>query len=204
MDVFDLDSALVRDYERFARSFTTIRAQDSDSFTTMTWEAQPGERADYDGSWDESWMERDDEFTDPPVHSEDFCGCSISIDDDDNEFLFDSESSEEEADPDIPLELRRQDEKINLSLKEWRSAILAFKESGWDAKGDLDVYSTPGISIGNEDGIEMQEAGYSLWRLIDQNPTLAQSVGLDINLFFLLTQFVGKGQFSIRESRACD
>jgi hypothetical protein len=28
MDVFDLDSALVRDYERFARSFTTIRAQD--------------------------------------------------------------------------------------------------------------------------------------------------------------------------------
>ena len=24
----------------------------SDSFTTMSWSAQPGERADYDGSWD--------------------------------------------------------------------------------------------------------------------------------------------------------
>jgi hypothetical protein len=28
MDVFGLDHALVQDYERFARSFTTIRAQD--------------------------------------------------------------------------------------------------------------------------------------------------------------------------------
>ncbi|WP_280980431.1 DEAD/DEAH box helicase [Bradyrhizobium sp. ISRA463] len=28
MNVFDLDSALVRDYERFARSFTKIRAKD--------------------------------------------------------------------------------------------------------------------------------------------------------------------------------
>jgi hypothetical protein len=28
MDVFDLDEALVRDYERFARSFTHIRAID--------------------------------------------------------------------------------------------------------------------------------------------------------------------------------
>ena len=28
MDVFDLDRALIQDYERFARSFTTIRAQD--------------------------------------------------------------------------------------------------------------------------------------------------------------------------------
>src|ERR1700685_3416861 len=28
MDVFDLDHSLVQDYERFARSFTTIRARD--------------------------------------------------------------------------------------------------------------------------------------------------------------------------------
>ena len=28
MDVFDLDGALVKDYERFARSFTKIRAED--------------------------------------------------------------------------------------------------------------------------------------------------------------------------------
>jgi hypothetical protein len=28
MDVFDLDRCLVVDYERFARSFTTIRAED--------------------------------------------------------------------------------------------------------------------------------------------------------------------------------
>jgi phosphoglycolate phosphatase-like HAD superfamily hydrolase len=28
MDVFDLDGTLVRDYERFARSFTKIRAED--------------------------------------------------------------------------------------------------------------------------------------------------------------------------------
>jgi hypothetical protein len=28
MDVFDLDSAVVKDYERFARSFTQIRAED--------------------------------------------------------------------------------------------------------------------------------------------------------------------------------
>ena len=28
MDVFDLDGTLVKDYERFARSFTKIRAED--------------------------------------------------------------------------------------------------------------------------------------------------------------------------------
>jgi len=114
--------------------------------------------------------------------------------------LFHSDSSEEEEDPDIPLELCRQGEKINLSLKEWSAAILAFKESGWEPGGDLDVYSTPGIGIGSEDGLAMQEAGNELWRMIDQNPALAESVGLDIDLFFSLTRFVGRGQFSVRES----
>jgi hypothetical protein len=175
----------------------------SDSFTTMSWSAQPGERTDYDGSWDDSWMKQD-EYSDTPVHSEDFRDCSISVDDDDNELLFHSDSSEEEEDPDIPLELCRQGEKINLSLKEWSAAILAFKESGWEPGGDLDVYSTPGIGIGSEDGLAMQEAGNELWRMIDQNPALAESVGLDIDLFFSLTRFVGRGQFSVRESGACD
>jgi hypothetical protein len=175
----------------------------SDSFTTMSWSARLGERTDYDGSWDDSWMQRDDQSSDTPVHSEDFRGCSISVDDDDNDLLFDSESSEEEE-PDISLELCRQGEKINLSLNEWRAAILAFKQSGWEAGGDLDVYSTPGIAIGNEDGLAMHEAGNDLWRMIDQNPALAQSVGLDMDLFFSLTQFVGKGQFSVRKSGACD
>jgi hypothetical protein len=66
----------------------------SDLFTTMTWEAQPGERTDYDGSWDESWMERDDEgYSDPAVFAEDLCGCKISIDDDDNPLLFDDDGA---------------------------------------------------------------------------------------------------------------
>jgi len=147
---------------------------------------------------------KQDEYSDTPVHSEDFRGCSVSVDDDDNELLFDSAPSEEEEDPDIPLELCRQDEKINLSLKEWRAAVLDYKQSGWEASGDLDLYSTPGIAIGSEDGLAMQEAGNELWRMIDQNPALVQSVGLDIDLFFSLTQFVGKGQFSVRESGACD
>jgi hypothetical protein len=66
----------------------------SDSFTTMSWSAQLGERADYDGSWDDSWMQRD-EYADSPVHSEDFRGFSISVEDDDNELLFDTESNED-------------------------------------------------------------------------------------------------------------
>jgi hypothetical protein len=148
-------------------------------------------------------MKQDEEYSDTPVNSEDFRGCSITVDDDDNELLSRSESDEEE-DPDIPLELCRQDERIKLSLNEWRAAILAFKQSGWEAAGDLDVYSTPGIAIGSEDGLAMQDAGNELWRMIDQNPALTQSVGLDIDLFLSLTQFVGKGQFSIRESGARD
>jgi hypothetical protein len=72
----------------------------------------------------------------------------------------------------------------------------------------LDVYSTPGIAIGNEDGLAMQEAGKDLWRTIDQKPALAQalaqSVGLDIDLFFSLTQFVGKRQFSVQKSDSHD
>jgi hypothetical protein len=170
----------------------------SDSFTTMSWSAQPGQRTEYDGSWDDSWMKQD-EYSDAPVHSESFRGCSISVDDDDNELLFRSESSEEEEeDPDMPLELCRQGEKINLTLKDWRAAVLAFKQSGWEAGEDLDVYSTPGIAIGREDGLAMQEAGFGLWRMIDQNPALAQSIGLDVDLFFSLTEFVGTGVFSVR------
>lgn len=168
----------------------------SDSFTTMSWSAQPGVRPARDGGWDESWME-EDEDTDAPVHSEEFRGCSISVDDDDNELLRDDDSSEGEH-PDAWLEVCREGEKIKLTLKEWRAALVAFKESGWDAGEDLDVYTETGIAIGREDGLAMQEAGYSLWRMIDQNAVLAQSVGLDIDLFFRLTEFVGKGAFSVR------
>ena len=85
----------------------------SDSLTTMSWSAQPGQRTGYDGSWDDSWMKQDEEYSDTPVNSEDFRGCSITVDDDDNELLSRSESDEEE-DPDIPLELCRQDERIKL------------------------------------------------------------------------------------------
>ena len=170
----------------------------SDSFTTMTWSAQPGKRTDYDGSWDESWMEQGED-SEEPVHADDFRSCSVSIEDDDNELLYDSDSSEED-DPAPWLELCREGEMIKLTASEWRAAIREFKESGWEASEDLDEYSTPGIAIGAEDGAAMQEAGYSFWRMIDSTPVLAQSVGLDIDLFLSLTKFVGRGQFSVREA----
>lgn len=77
----------------------------SDSFTTMSWTARPGERTDYDGSWDDSWMERDDEgYSDPALNAEDLSDCTISIDDDDNPLLFDkdeiAQSTGEEAELD--------------------------------------------------------------------------------------------------------
>lgn len=121
--------------------------------------------------------------------------CTISIEDPDNDLL--SGSDEEQEDSDAPIILCRG-EIISLTRGQWRAAILAFKESGWDPEGDVDVYSTPGIAVGAEDGMAMQEAGYRLQQMISQNPTLAQSIGLDPRLFPLLTEFVGKGQFSIR------
>jgi hypothetical protein len=77
----------------------------SDSFTTMTWEAQPGERTDYDGSWDETWMEREcEDYSDNSLFVSNFRDCAISIDDDDNPLLFESDetghSSDQEADRD--------------------------------------------------------------------------------------------------------
>jgi hypothetical protein len=66
----------------------------SDSFTTMSWTARPGERTDYDGSWDDSWMERDDEgYSDPALNAEDLSDCTISIDDDDNPLLLDKDET---------------------------------------------------------------------------------------------------------------
>jgi hypothetical protein len=71
----------------------------SDSFTTMTWEAQPGEQTDYDGSWDDSWMERECEgYSDSASCGNSFEDCEISIDDDDNPFLFESEEADGDDD----------------------------------------------------------------------------------------------------------
>lgn len=174
----------------------------SDSFTTMTWSAQPGERTDYDGSWDESWMQQD-EGSETAVHSENFRGCSISVDDDDNELLFAEESNDEEE-PDPWLELSREDEKVKLKLSEWRAAIREFKESGWEPAEDFEKYGTPGITVSAEDGAGMRKAGDLTWRLVDQTPVLIQSFALDFDLFLSLMRFVGRGQFSVKEVRAGD
>lgn len=164
----------------------------SEASTTMFWSAEPGGSTDNDGNWDEGWL-GEPYFDQSTINN--LAECTISIEDTDNELL--SDSDEEQEDADAPLMLCRG-EIINLTLGQWRAAILAFKESGWEPGGDVDVYSTPGIAIGAEDGVAMQEAGYRLQQMISQNPASAQSIGLDMRLYSLLIEFVGKGQFSIR------
>jgi hypothetical protein len=169
----------------------------SEAWTTMSWSAEVGERTDNDGSWDEGWL---GEPYYERTTSIDLADCTISVQDDDNDLLIDT--GEEQEDEDMPLILCRG-ENISLSLKQWRAAILAFKEGGWDPGGDLDVYSTPGIAIGAEEGLAMQEAGNTLQRMIADNPELAQSIGMNMRLFLSLAEFVGKGQFSIRSFGRC-
>lgn len=164
----------------------------SEAWTTMSWSASLGERTDNDESWDESWL--GEPYFDKTTNNE-LSECTILIEDDDNDLLGDSGAGQEDSD--VPIILVRG-ENIRLTHRQWRAAIHAFKESGWDPGGDVDVYSTPGIAIGAEDGVAMHEAGSRLQEMISQNPALAQSIGLDTRLFSLLIEFVGKGQFSIR------
>jgi len=68
----------------------------------MIWSARPGERAEYDGSWDDLWMERDGDPDSNPAPFQDLGRCEISIDDDDNPLLSESEdvsSGGDEAGP---------------------------------------------------------------------------------------------------------
>jgi hypothetical protein len=166
----------------------------------MTWSAQPGERPESDGSWDENWMQKG-EGAETPIYSDDFRNCSVSIEDDDNDLLYESESIEAvDTDPDPWLEVYREGERIKLTQSEWRAAIHQFEESGWEPSENAEVYSTPGITISADEGVGMQEAGDLLWRLIDRTPMLAESIGLNIDLFISLTKFAGRGQFSVRDA----
>lgn len=77
--------------------FKQTDSMGSDSYTTMTWEAQPGERTECDGSWDDSWMDRDDEdYSDAALNAEDLIDCTILIDGDDNPLLFESDDAPED------------------------------------------------------------------------------------------------------------
>jgi len=56
----------------------------------MYWSASPGERSDYDGEWDDSWMGPNDEgYSDAAPFS--ISGCAITVEDSDNPLLYDCE-----------------------------------------------------------------------------------------------------------------
>lgn len=170
----------------------------SDTFTTMSWEAHPGERTEYDGSWDDAWMERDnDGNSDPSADSSVTGNRTISVEDDDNPLLFEPEPGEEEADSGTGLELYRRGEMIDLASEEWRAALGTFEDWGWEPEAGLDRYSTPLAFVKHDEGKAMQEAGHLLRNEIDKYAVLAQTLDLDIDLFFQLTQFVGRGAFIV-------
>ena len=148
----------------------------SDSFTTMDWSARAGERTDYDGRWDDRWMERYEGYSDPPAHSSDFSNCTISVDDDDNPLLFEPEEpepGEEGANSETALELYRRGEKIDLTSDEWRAALGTFQDWCWEPETGLDRYSISPAFVKHDEGNAMQEAGQHLWRQIDRNAVLA-------------------------------
>lgn len=66
----------------------------SDSFTTMTWSAQPGQRTEYDGGWDSYWMGSAGQSEADASSFSDLGECEISIDDDDNLLLCEPENSD--------------------------------------------------------------------------------------------------------------
>jgi hypothetical protein len=151
----------------------------SDAYTSMEWSAQPGERTEYDGNWDVTWMERDD-HSDPPAYSSDFSDCDIAVDDDDNPFFFEPEEpagDEEVSSSEIGLELYRRGEKIDVFSDEWRAALETFKDWGWEPEPGLDRYAAPPAFIKHNEGSAMREAGLSLWREIDQVPALMAVCG---------------------------
>lgn len=171
----------------------------TDSHTTMSWTVQPGERPEFNGSWDDDWMQNCDDGG-VGVYAEDFRGCSVSIEDDDNDLLYELEPPEgDNVDPDPWIEVYRDGEAIKLTLSEWHAAIRQFEESGWEPAENIETYSSPGISIGAEDGAGMQKAGDLMWRFIDRTPVLAESIGLNIELFISLVRFAGRGQFNVRK-----
>ncbi len=173
----------------------------SDSYTTMTWSAHPGARTDYDGSWDDSWMDRESAEDDgTPSGSSDALHCSITIDDDDNSLLFESAEAGgdgEDAESDPEIEIYRRGEKIELTRNEWRAALGLFEDMGWEPSMALDRYLEPPAFIKNEDGKAMEEGGRQFWIMIDQNAVLAQSLELDLDLFLNLVRFAGHGAFII-------
>jgi hypothetical protein len=67
----------------------------SNSFTSMEWSLRPGERAEFNGTWDRSWV-REDDYSDQPIHGFDFEECDISIEDDENPLLHDQDEDETE------------------------------------------------------------------------------------------------------------
>jgi len=72
----------------------------SDSFTTMSWSAYPGQETDYDGSWDSAWMGSQcsgalDAGTGFPL-----CECHVSVHDEDNPLLSDGDVSDDDGEED--------------------------------------------------------------------------------------------------------
>jgi hypothetical protein len=68
----------------------------SDSFTTMSWSASPGERSEYDGTWDESWMGPDDQGYSEADTFRSLHECDISVEDDENSLLSEADDSDED------------------------------------------------------------------------------------------------------------
>jgi hypothetical protein len=95
------------------------------------------------------------------------------------------------------IELYRRDEMIEAAQKDWHMALLIFKEMGWKPPRPLEAYAHPLTFIKHDEGEAMQQAGRSLFALIEHEPFVSASVQMDLGLFYQLTEFVGGGAFIV-------
>ncbi len=105
-----------------------------------------------------------------------------------------------------PIELYRRDQMIEIAEKDWHTALLIFREMGWEPARPLEAYAHPLTFIKHNEGEAMQRAGRSLLvrvqdesllSLMRNEPVASPPVQMDLELFYRLTEFVGGGAFIV-------
>lgn len=203
-----------------------------DTFTTLSWDIVPGEEAEFADYREHLSIVPDVQSFPNAVATIDFGSrrYMVEVTDPDNGLLEDleevNEESEVESDPAprdadgetgeneraswsaIPsdqepmIELYRRDEILKLHLSDWQVSLQIFNEMGWIPERSLEAYANPLAFVKNYEGEGMELAGRSLATQVREDPPSCMFVQMDLDLFYRISAFVGRGSFIVGKEGA--